>query len=56
MIPIHQNPTSASMPLVNQIQLRKLAEKHDFYVFADEPYPILNFMDIDEDNRETSIM
>jgi len=43
-IPIHQNPTGVSIAPERAKALVELAEQHDFYVLADEPYPILNHL------------
>lgn len=58
-IPTFQNPTGISLSTERRKQLLSLAEKYDFYIFADEVYQLLNFdieppsslLNFDESNR-----
>eukprot|EP00397_Hematodinium_sp_SG-2012_P032729 GEMP01034872.1.p1 GENE.GEMP01034872.1~~GEMP01034872.1.p1 ORF type:complete len:318 (+),score=63.64 GEMP01034872.1:312-1265(+) len=42
-IPVHHNPTGVSLSPENARRLTALAAAHDFYIIADEPYPLLRF-------------
>lgn len=42
-VPIHQNPTGATMSQVKRQRLAAMARKYRFYVIADEAYQLLNF-------------
>ena len=44
-IPVHHNPTGATMPNEKRIRLMALAKQYDFKVIADEAYQLLNFSD-----------
>lgn len=42
-IPIHNNPTGATIPLEKRIKLLQLAHQHDFVLLCDEVYHLLTF-------------
>lgn len=42
-IPIHNNPTGATIPLEKRIRLLQLAHQHDFVLLCDEVYQLLTF-------------
>eukprot|EP00392_Amoebophrya_sp_AT5.2_P003135 g3140.t1 len=41
-IPVHHNPTAGSFSVAAAKKLVALAQKYNFYIFADEPYVLLN--------------
>jgi DNA-binding transcriptional MocR family regulator len=43
VIPAFQNPTGATLSPQRRDRLLELADEHDFYVLADEPYNLLGF-------------
>lgn len=47
-IPAHQNPTGLTLSTPRRERLVELAVRHDFVIFADEPY---NLLDFGEDGR-----
>ncbi|MDF5722906.1 MAG: PLP-dependent aminotransferase family protein [Rhizonema sp. PD37] len=42
-IPIHHNPTSVTLSVARRRKLVELAEKHEFFIVADEVYQLLNY-------------
>ncbi|ASC72889.1 aminotransferase [Halomicronema hongdechloris C2206] len=42
-IPVHHNPTSVTLSVVRRRKLIELAEKHKFFIIADEVYQLLNY-------------
>ena len=43
-VPVHSNPTGLSVTEDQAARMVNTAERHECYVFADEPYPLLNFV------------
>jgi len=46
-VPVHHNPTGVSISEERARRLVALAEKYNFFVIADEPYPLLRFRGTD---------
>jgi DNA-binding transcriptional MocR family regulator len=42
-IPVHNNPTGATIPERNRVKLLQLAHHHNFLILADEVYQLLTF-------------
>jgi DNA-binding transcriptional MocR family regulator len=44
-IPIHHNPSGATLPEVRRAQLMEIAQRHNFLILADEVYQLLSYGD-----------